>query len=212
MRRRPPLPALVAVLALVPTGGCCSLARLFCGPDKTPWVSVDFTTPERTVRTLLEALRRDDPEVVYECLSHGFRSQKGIDSATAQIVWPKIRAEAPGLHVAGYADVPTSQRLGPDRARIDLDIEGRALVVELVRQRATQVRWQRAGQAPMEKGAVVTDFAPLLDLDDDEDGRLRVQITFEVKSSSDPAAILGDLAVAGLVAEWKVDRLAMATP
>ena len=38
------LPALV-LCALLPTGGCCSFARFFCGPDKTPWVSVDFDAP-----------------------------------------------------------------------------------------------------------------------------------------------------------------------
>jgi hypothetical protein len=205
------LAGLALSLALLPASGCCSLARLFCGPDKTDWVPIDFTTPEGAVRTLLEALRRDDPDVVYRCLSHGYRKQHGIDSAVAQILWPKIREQAPGLHVAGYATVPDARRLGPDRARVDLDIEGRALVVELVRQRATQVRWQRPGSAPLEKGSSVPDFTPLIDLGG-EDGRMRVQITFEVNTSSDPEAILQDLVAAGLLAEWKVDRLEMPNP
>lgn len=62
---------LAAVALLLPLSGCCSLSRLFCGPDKSPWVPIDYSTPEATVRVLLEAIRRDEPSVVYESLAGG---------------------------------------------------------------------------------------------------------------------------------------------
>ena len=121
---------LAMATAALPMAGCCSLARLFCGPDESPWVSVDYQTPQLAVQTFLEALRRDDPEIVYLSMSEAFRNRLGVDSSTTQMAWPKIREMNPGLHVAGYAKVPEPTILGKDRARVPLEIEeiGRAHV------------------------------------------------------------------------------------
>jgi hypothetical protein len=208
-RSLPTSSLLVLFLLCAPTSGCCSLARLFCGPDTSPWISVDYTTPERSVRTLLEALRRDDPQVVYDCLSNRYRDELQIDSGTTQLAWPKLREQNPGLHVAGYAEVPASTRLADDHARITLDIEGHALVVDLVRQRSWQVHWQRAGGPPFAKGAAIPTFATVAQGNSTDDGRVQLQITLDVKSSAAPDELLRDLQRAGIVAEWKVDRLAM---
>src|SRR5688572_13889449 len=115
----PPMPPsrLLLFALVLPLSGCCSLARFFCGPDTTPWVSVRFETPRLAVMTLLEALRRDDPEIVYVSFSQRYQRHHAIDVTTFKILWPRIREENQGLlFLAGYAQVPEPSRLGPDHA------------------------------------------------------------------------------------------------
>ncbi|MBL8732929.1 MAG: hypothetical protein JNN13_11220 [Planctomycetes bacterium] len=158
-------PCLFALLLLaVPQAGCCSLARLFCGPDRTPWVPVSFETPEHTVRTLLEALRRDDPEVLYQCLAQEYCRQKGLDSVAVTVAWQQIRQENPGLHVAGYATVPAATRLDDDHAVVRLDVEGQALEVSLVRESRWRVRYRRDDGTAGDQGEPLATFAGQLDL------------------------------------------------
>lgn len=132
--------------------GCCPMARFFCGPDRTPWVSIDHSTPEATVRTMLEALRRDEPEVLYRCLAEDYTQSLGIDGLTMQLAWPKIVAANPGLHVAGYAEVPEARRLSPEAAEITLAIEGRPVSVKLQRLSRWRVRYERPSLPPLEPG------------------------------------------------------------
>lgn len=153
----------VTALLALPLQSCCSLARLFCGPDKSEWVSARFDTPELTVRTFLEALRRDDPSVIYDCLSDPLRAHLGIDKGTTKMIWPKLRDEVPGLHLAGYATVPQSTRPGKDRAMVDLEVEGRLLPIELVRQCHWEVRYRRPNMtgplANVDRGGQVANVA-----------------------------------------------------
>ncbi len=155
----------VALLAL-PLQSCCSLARLFCGPDKSEWVSVSFETPELTVRTFLEALRRDDPSVIYDCLSEPFRAANGLDQDTMKLVWPQVRDQYPGLHLAGYATVPDAVQPDRNTAIIDLEVEGYAMQIQLLRQCHWQVRYRRAGEtgskAIADIGGQVANAAELL--------------------------------------------------
>lgn len=144
LRMRRIILTVTALLAL-PLQSCCSLTRLFCGPDKSEWVSVRFDTPELTVRTFLEALRRDDPGVVYQCLSEPLRNSLGVDQDTTTMIWPLLRDKIPGLHLAGYATVADATRSGADMASIDLDIEGQSLKLQLVRQCHWEVRYRREG-------------------------------------------------------------------
>ncbi len=152
-------PWLCAALAL-PLPGCCSLARLFCGPDRTPWVSVRFDTPEQAVQTLLEAIRRDEPEVVYLSLADEYRRRLGLDNAIAQLAWARLREENPGLHVAGYATVPPPVRLVDDGATFELDVEGNRLVIDVVRQSFWEIRYRRANGTQGDDGAPIASWAP----------------------------------------------------
>jgi hypothetical protein len=143
MRRSAPLAGiawLVLAALLGSLSGCCSLARLFCGPDRTPWIWPDFETPEKTVRTALEALRRDDPEAFYVCLSNGYRDRTGLDMLTTMVVFQQ---QNPGLHLAGYAEVPEATRVSADRAEMVLDVEGHVFDVRLVRDSLWEVRYER---------------------------------------------------------------------
>ena len=143
----------LAITALLLTHtGCCTMARVFCGPDKSPWVSIDVATPEASVRTLLEALRRDEPEVLYLCLAASYQQKMGIDDLTVQLGWERFKAANPGLHVAGYAQVPTAKRLAADRAEIQLAIEGRAMLVQLQRQTRWRARYERPPLPPRRPG------------------------------------------------------------
>ena len=135
----------VTALLALPLQSCCSLARLFCGPDKSEWVSVRFDSPELTVRTFLEALRRDDPGVIYQCLSEPLRDSLGVDQDTTTMIWPLLRDKIPGLHLAGYATVPDAIRSSADAAVIELSIEGRPLTLQLARQCHWEVRYRRDG-------------------------------------------------------------------
>ena len=128
--------------------GCCSFARLFCGPDRSPWVSVSFDTPEQTLRTFLEALRRDHPEVAYQCLSKSFRKELDIDQFTVNLAWAKIREQTPGLHLAGYATVPEIQIDWVNGSGIvDMDVEGYPLTIRLIRETSWEVRYRRVGES-----------------------------------------------------------------
>lgn len=153
----------VTALLALPLQSCCSLARLFCGPDKSEWVSARFDTPELTVRTFLEALRRDDPGVVYDCLSGPLRAHLGINKGTTKLIWPKLREEVPGLHLAGYATVPLSTRLENGTAMVELEVEGRPVPIELMRESHWEVRYSRPGKtgslANAQRGRQVANVA-----------------------------------------------------
>jgi hypothetical protein len=200
--------------ALAPLTGCCSFARFFCGPDRTKWVSVDYSSPKATTRTFLEALRRDSPEEVYHCLSQGFLNSHELDHATAIVAWDRVREQAPGLHVAGYAEVPAAS-LSPDgnRAHVGLDIEGRHLDVDLVCERKWEVRYRRPDgtegrdgpPAPLRSAAEVLRVEP-----DADEQRSTVRLApMAVRHQGLDELPASAIEFAGFVSEWKIDALSM---
>jgi hypothetical protein len=219
----PPSIPLLAVLVL-PCAGCCSLARLFCGPDRTEWVSIDHSTPEKAVRTLLEALRRDDPQRVYDSLSSAHRQRLGLDSLTTLLAWERVREEHPYLHVAGYAEVPPARLLGPDSARVELSVEGQPVVIDLVRTLQWTVRYRRPAVDPndsarflpdrwgssAERGDYVARAENLLTVEPDpteQKSTLRIRpLVFEHPGLDEVPA--NTILLAGAVQEWKVDQIA----
>jgi hypothetical protein len=203
---RPWLLLALAQVAVLPLAGCCTIARGLCGPDRSPWVQVDFATPESTARTFLEALRRDDPDVVYQCLAHDCRKRLGIDGMTTQLGWAEVRRQYPYLHVAGYAAVPAATRLGPDRARLRLDIEGTMVDVDLVRQAKWEVRYRRADGSLYEPGALVADASAVAAVAaDPTDERSTLQLQpLRFRHDGVDAVPLADVEFAGLVRQWKV--------
>lgn len=206
----------LALLAasVLPTGGCCSVARFFCGPDRTPWVSEDYSSPERAVQTLLEALRRDDPEVVYRSVSRAYREQLGLDSGTLLVAWPEVRAKNPGMHLAGYAAIPAPLVLGPDRMRFELDVEGYRVDVDVVRQRQWTVRYRCADGTELTPGDSLAAARPHVTVDEDADtGVLAVRVApmvlptrFDRDGNAEPVRA-EQITFAGYYVEWKVDAL-----
>jgi len=220
MTRLAPL-SLVAA-ALLPLGSCCSLSRFFCGPDRTPWVSVEFDSPAKAVKTLLEAIRRDEPEVVYLCLSTDYRRRLGLDAATVQLAWQRIREANPGLHVVGYAEVPAPKLHGPEHASMSLDVEGRQVDIHLVRQSYWELRYQRTaammGQEsdgpPGEGGEPIGSFAGFARIEtmgDAERSRISIgPLTFYHDGIT--AVPLDALDHVALTRRWKVADLQVRAP
>jgi len=206
-----PLATTFAALALfVPASGCCSLARLFCGPDTSPWISVDYTTPTNAVRTLLEAFRRDDAQVVSTSLSSGFLQRMDGDSLAVQVLYDRLKQELTGLHLAGYAEVPAPTMLDDGRARFLLDVEGTEVQVDLVRETLWNVRYRRPNGTPGETGGRVDGLTGLADVEllggDDERSRLTLRpLTFwHIGLDEVP---LEQVEFAGVERRWKVDAL-----
>lgn len=153
------LPSILAVM-LGSLSGCCSLSRFFCGPDRSPWVPQSFDTPRRTTQTLFEALRRDDPEVLFLCLDPAYRRRIGIDDSMAmRLAWDRFREQNPGLHVAGYTTVPEPRLLDPDHARVTVDIVGEKTELDLRRQSVWEVRFRRPDGSVFGESAAIASFA-----------------------------------------------------
>lgn len=168
-----PIPAmrptflLIAAFSFAPLSGCCSLARFFCGPDRSEWISERYDTPRHTVQTLFEAIRRDDAEVVYLCLSKSCRQRLGLDGLTTQIAWQRLREQVPGLHVAGYAEIPQPVVHGPDRASVRVAVEGRFVDVDLERQAYQEIRYRRPDGNPAEQSEVIDSLGQRARIDAD---------------------------------------------
>ena len=208
----PPMPPSrlpLFVLLLLPLSGCCAMARFFCGPDTTPWVSVRFETPRLAVQTLLEALRRDDPEIVCLSCSVAYRKQLGFDFMTAPVAWPRIREQNPAMHLAGYAEVPEPTRIGADRAQVTIDVEGYQIGIKLVRECWREVRYVRPNGTSGDVSESVASFEGLARverIDDPGRDRSRLELrplTFDHEGL--PSVTLGDIEYAALTRRWKID-------
>lgn len=155
-------PILLSMLAvtLASLSGCCSLSRLFCGPDQSDWVSQQFDTPRHTAQTLFEALRRDDPEVLFLCLDRSYRQRLGIDDSMAmRLAWQRFREQNPSLHVAGYTQVPAPTRLDSDRATVTVDVVGEQVQIDFERRSYWELRYRRPNGSAGEEGQEVPTFA-----------------------------------------------------
>ena len=215
-----PLALALICLPALPLGGCCSIARAWCGPDRTPWVSVDFHTPELAARTLLEALRRDEPAVVYDALSDELRAGLGVDGMAIEIAWPKIKAQFPYLHVAGYAAVPDAEVApGGDAAALTVAVEGQRLRLDLVRQTYWELRYRRPGSdlTPAQREARVgrrldgLADAVRIELDvEAEDDRSSVSLTPQSAAHFGVDEIpVENVEALGVFHQWKVRKLTL---
>lgn len=131
---------LLAAVLLLPFSGCCAMARAFCGPDKSPWVPQAYDTPQATLTTFLEALRRDNPDQVLRCLAESFKQQHGLNSLAINVAWQQLHAELPYLHMAGYVSIPSQpSNEGRNTCSFELMVDGKPLRIDLGRQSYLQV-------------------------------------------------------------------------
>ena len=207
-------PLALLFLSLCPLHGCCSMARFFCGPDKTPWISERYETPHQAVQTLFEAIRRDDAEVVYLCLSAAYRQRLGIDSLAATVVWDRMREEVPGLFVAGWAKVPEPSATGPDQASVRVEVEGRILDIDVERQAYWEIRYRHPDGRPREQGAVVPSFDHRVRVTTDplkpeeEEARTLVHVApFEILHAPETTVTSGSIEHAALTHRWKIANI-----
>ena len=193
--------AALTLALLLPVGGCCSLARLFCGPDRTPWVSIDYTTHAAALATFMEAVRRDRPDVLFDSLSRDFRQAQGIPGkAEMAVVWEKLQQQITGLHMIGYAEVSAPARLSPTRVRYVLTVAGHSIGVELVRLPYWNVAYEYEGER-RDHGRYAP-LAPVLRVAQDEQTSLRLTLD-DLPLAIDEESVIQ--VQAGQ--EWKIDRV-----
>src|SRR5436190_6065004 len=206
------LPSTIGIVLLLPLPGCCSLARFFCGPDRTEWVSVDRATPEDAVKTLLESLRRSNPQILYDSLSDRYRDQLGVTGLIVTVGWEKFCEANPGLHVAGYAQVPAPTVLTDDRAEFTLDVEGTKVDVRVVRQLRARVTYRSDNGAQLDKSDPLTRFAevamiaPEPGLPEGKE-RSRLTMTLTVRHPYADEVPLSRIDAAGIETVWKIDDI-----
>ncbi len=154
-RRRRIAGWLVLAPLLSSLSGCCTLARLFCGPDRTPWVPIAHDTPRATLATLLEAIRRDDPDRVYDCLAPGFLTANNLDRVTMNAAWTRVRQEVTGLHLLGYAAIPdTPVAVQDGGVSYVVEAEGHPIRIDLIRQSYQEIRYRDGAGQTQRPGAV----------------------------------------------------------
>lgn len=144
------------LLACLPLPGCCTLARFFCGPDTSPWVPIEYGSPRATLATFLEAVRRDDPDRVYQCLSAGYIARRDLDTMLVNAFWERLRADVPGLHMLGYAAIPDRPLREQDHGvTYAIEVEGRTLEIDLVRETYWHVRYHNPDGTQTTPGATL---------------------------------------------------------
>lgn len=195
----------IAVLALVlvlPAPGCCTLARLFCGPDDSEWVQIDFRTPRAGLATFMEAVRRDDCRVIYDSLAETFKERQSLGLFEGCVFWERLKEGQSGLHLLGYAQV-TELESRPRRAAYELEYSGYRFRVELVQQQL----W--AFFTDLEHTPEISRFADISDLVQwpRTDGQ-SVVIQLPDPADLGPIVELDDVLEISIAREWKVDRFA----
>jgi len=119
------------LLLLLPAGGCCWLADwMDCYPD-TPLVTQGWRTPGETLGTFQAAVLHGDVEVIYLCLSQGFKRRLGLDSLTAHLAWPRLREQNPFLRSLFRAEVTARSTLPDGRRALVLEAMGHRFQVVL---------------------------------------------------------------------------------
>lgn len=181
------------------------MARLFCGPDGSKWVSERFDTPVAALATFQESLRRADRQTLLRCLSESFKERAGgLGTLEIEIAWRRLSDEVPGIHLLGTAEVEGPRGAADDRVAYVLRVAGRALLVTLTRQTYWEVRWVEgaARDDPLEDGEYAA-LEPVASLRPEPGGGAHIVIDLEV---SGPTG-LRDLTFAGIGALWKVDAI-----
>lgn len=198
---------LLALLGLagltLPAAGCCTMARLFCGPDDSRWISESYGSPTATLDTFQESLRRAERQVLLRCLSEECKARYGLDTVSIEIAWRQLNDAVTGIHLLGTAERGELESLGQDRVRVVLRVAGRSLRVTLGRHRSWELHWTAADGSAMEDGAYVDSLDPYLIASPEDAGTAtRLAITLPPVDARLGAQ---DLRFAGLVVDWRVE-------
>ncbi len=112
------------LVAAVLLGGAPSLAGCLAEPAPRDWLAVGFRTPEQTFRTFQTALRADQPDLEYRCLSSDFKErQQGLTETWYRHYREELFREQPWLKLAAKAKILRTLRLAPDRMRIEAEVD-----------------------------------------------------------------------------------------
>jgi hypothetical protein len=201
-RRRPG--AWLALLLCASLGSCCSLARLFCGPDTSPWVPVSFRTSREALQTFLEAVRREDKKRVYESLGERLKRDLGVaGEMELEVFYERLKEKVTYLHVLGYAEVKKTQELTRDAVEYELDAEGYRIVARV----RAYAYWSVAAEETNESGEKILqdygDYVPRLDALVKTDREVSLTVTIK----DPPAVPFEQLREIKTGIEWKLDDL-----
>ena len=171
------------------------LAACLSAPDPEDWLAVGFRSPSQTFRTFQTALRADQPDLEWRCLSAGMKRRDGI----TQIGYREFREELfrakPWLKLAARAEVLTVEELSPGRRRIHAQVNAvfrkEAFVVDFVREDFYET-WD-------EEGFLEDDGVPWREIARESDGRLEVRVPMP------QGVALDDLTELRAGREWKID-------
>jgi hypothetical protein len=200
------------VLACCSLSGCCTLARLFCGPDTSPWVHRSFRTSREALATFLEAVRREDKGVIYECLGDRLKESLGLTGRIeVDFAYEKLKEQVTGLHLLGYARVEKvmgGTERGTRRGAVEyvIEAEGQRLVATFGEYTWWTVWVDEVDEDGERKPQPYGGSMPGLERSvgiDPERGMLRLQIT----SSSLPTTTEEHLREVAVGIEWKLDGL-----
>ncbi|GAB4143082.1 MAG: hypothetical protein Fur0037_10640 [Planctomycetota bacterium] len=211
----------MVLIPLLPAAGCCSLAQLFCGPDRSEWVQIDYATPSAALRTFFEALGRDNVDVMLRSLDPDFKRERGLDGLTARLAWDRVRNQYPYLHMARYAEVPARPSRGAGQnASFDLEVEGRRLRVDLRRRPYWLVLFLWPDGTLHESSFPATGLPPYLALSEpDDEGNVRVLLKdagfaaprFRLHHDLDEAS-LDQIVRVEIGQEWRIRAIEMPGP
>lgn len=195
--------AFLAAVLVATLPGCCSLARLFCGPDRSGWVSEAYSTPIEAVRTVREAIRRADTRTIFRALSEGFKQRSGMrGSIETDIAWSRMQEQHGGLHLLGYADVADAEPLEDGRVCFELTASGHRIRMVFVR----QPYWEIAHGDDRIEGRFVPTVAGFarLHADPDED---TVQLSIVLPPIGGADLGIADIRRASVGHDWKLDEI-----
>ena len=194
------IPMLALALA---SSGCCSMARFFCGPDRTPWVHVSYDTPQEALATFKEAVRREDTLVIFRSLSEDFKQRSGLTGwVEADLAWEEIREKVDGVHMLGYAEASEPKVVGHDRVALTLEISGYRIGLEFVR----QAYWECRYPGLYEDGAPVDSLRNYVTITPDADAGT-TDIVVQLKDLEIEHMDLRKLVRFEVGSEWKLDHI-----
>ncbi len=203
----PRLATALGLVVLLPTGGCCTIARLLCGPDKSRWVPREYRTPDEALATFLEAIRRDQPVFIHESLSEKAKQRYGLPGVfESTVAWERLKREVAGLHLAGDATLSAPIREADGRVRYDLAVSGRSLTVRLVEQAFWELSYTNHPNGEIERAGRFVDEKTLTRMlvvqQTEEPG-----LTATIREPSLPELAPTQLREVRLGYAWKVDEV-----
>ena len=152
---RPDFRLVIALLAILGTPGCCGFCAWMCGPDRSQWVQYDLRTPESTVASLLESVRRGDADRIYDLCTPELRSRMGVVSRVEmRIVWDRLEDEVPGLSALADGTVSPFEADGDGRLRVTISAYGETIPLVLKRM---PWRWRVAATVTSASGNPIAE-------------------------------------------------------